>query len=137
MDDRLLEMYDWETLSPEHQLGHGELYGLESTVAFDQANFVQEETEQSPQLHEFETSEEDEQQKKYMTEECDQTLLNNIQNTSTLHLFDSTSIQLERMAQIEDLHSQPTHQSNTRLQWKTAAPAKTTKTPDGSLVCKI
>ena len=103
MDERLLEMYDWETLSPEHQLGHGELYGLEGTVALEQPTLVQEETEQSPRIHPFErTSEEDEQQKKYMTEECNQTLLNNLQNTSTLHLFDSISIQVEQTAQLED-----------------------------------
>ena len=108
MDERLLEMYDWETLSPEHQLGHGELYGLEGTVALEQPTLVQEETKQSPHIHPLEnTSEEDEQHKTQMTEECDHTPLNNIQNTSMLHSFDSTLIQVEQTTQIEEVDPSP------------------------------
>ena len=107
MDERLLEMYDWETLSPEHQLGQEQLYGLESTVALEQPTLVQEKTEQSQPIHAFETSEGDEPQKKQMTKDCDQTPLNNIQNTSTLHLFDSTLFQVEQTAQIEQPDPSP------------------------------
>jgi hypothetical protein len=42
-----------------------------------------------------------------MTEECDQTPLNNTQNTSTLHLFDSTLFQVEQTAQIEEPDPSP------------------------------
>ena len=108
MDERLLEMYDWQTLSPEHQLGHGELYGLEGTVALEQTTLVQQATEQSPRIRPLEkTSEEDEQQETQMTEDCDQTLLNNNRNTSTLHFFDSTLIQVEQTTQIEEADPSP------------------------------
>ena len=107
MDERLLEMYDWETLSPEHQLGQRQLYGLESTLALEQPTLVQEETEQSPRIHAFGTSEGDEPQKKQMTEDCDPTPLNNIQNTSTLHLFDSTIFQIEQTSQIDEPNPSP------------------------------
>ena len=108
MDERLLEMYDWEALSPEHQLGQGQLYGLERTVALEQPTLVQQETEQSPRIRPLEkTSEEDEQQETQMVEDCDQTLLNNNRNTSTLHLFDSTLIQVEQTTQIEEADPSP------------------------------
>ena len=100
-------MYDWETLSPENQLRQGQLYELESTVALEQPVLVQEEADQSPRIHAFETSEGDEPQKKQMIEECDQKPLNNIQNTSTLHLFDSTLFQVEQTAEIEEPDPSP------------------------------
>ena len=71
MDERLLEMYDCETLSPANQLGHGQLYELESTVALEQPTLVQREGDQSPRIHAFETLDGDKPQKKQMTEECD------------------------------------------------------------------
>ena len=107
MDERLLEIYDWEILSPENQREQGQLLELESAAAMEQSVFVQEDAEQTPRIRAFETSEEDEPQKKQMTEECDQTPLNNIQNTSTLHLFDSTLFQVEQTAQIKEPDPSP------------------------------
>jgi hypothetical protein len=47
MDERLLKIYDWETLSPENQRGQGQLYGLESIAALGQPALAEEEMEQS------------------------------------------------------------------------------------------
>jgi hypothetical protein len=86
MDERLLEIYDWETLTTENQREQGQLFELESTTAMEQPALVQDEAEQSPRIYTFESSPEGEQQKKnQMAEECDQTPLENIQNNSTPH----------------------------------------------------
>ena len=108
MDERLLEMYDWETLYPENQREQGQLFELESTAAMEQPVLVQDDVEQSPRIHAFESSEEGEQQKKkHVSEECDQTPLSNIQNKSTLYSFDSILFQTERMEELSETDPSP------------------------------
>ena len=63
MNERLLEIYDWETMTPENQQEHGQLSELESATAMEQPVLVQDDLEQSPQIRAFESSEEGEQQK--------------------------------------------------------------------------
>ena len=95
MSERLLEIYDWETSTPEDQQDQSQLFELESTTAMEQPALVRDVVEQSPQIHAFETLEESEQQKKkQIAEESDPTPLSTIQNNSTLHSFDSTLFQI-------------------------------------------
>ena len=95
MNERLLEMYNWETSSPQNQQEQDLLLELESTAAMERSALVQDDAEQSPQIHTFESSEEGEQQKKKpMPEECDQTTLTNIQNNATL---DSELFSIDQM----------------------------------------
>ena len=102
MNERLLDMYDWETLPPENREKRGQLFELESTVALEQPVLVQDDAEQAPRTHAIESSEEGEQQKKkQIAEECDQTPLENIQNNSTLHSFDSILFQIEQMQKLQ------------------------------------
>ena len=61
MNERLLEIYDWETLTPDNQQEQGQLSELESTTAMEQPVLVQDDAEQSPEIHTFESSEESEQ----------------------------------------------------------------------------
>ena len=84
------------------------MFQLDSTIPLEDSVLVQDDVKQSPRIHAFQSSEEGEQQKKTkMSEECNQTPLNNIQNTSTLHLFDSTSIQVEQTTQIAGVDALP------------------------------
>ena len=108
MDERLLEMYDWETLSQENQLGQGQLYELESTAALEQPVLVQDDVKQSPEIHAFESSEEGEQQKKnQMAEQCNQIPLSNIQTNSTLNSFDSMLFQIEQIEEQQEMDPSP------------------------------
>jgi hypothetical protein len=61
MNERLLEMYDWETLSPENQREQEQLFELDNTAALEQPALVQDDAEQSPRIYAFESSEEGEQ----------------------------------------------------------------------------
>ena len=98
MDERLLEMYDWETLSQENQREQDQLFDLETTSDMEQLVLVQDNVEQSPEINTFESAEEnDQQQRTQMAEECNQTSLSNMQNHSTLHTFDSILFQNEQM----------------------------------------
>ena len=104
MDEQLLEMYDWETLSQENQQEQGQLFELESTTAMEQQVLVQDDVEQSPEIHEFESSEEGEQQKKtQLAGECNQTPLSSTQTNSTLKSFDSMLFQIEQMEQQQEV----------------------------------
>ena len=108
MDERLLEMYDWETLTPENQQEQDQLSELESTTAMEQPVLVKDDAEQSPEIHIFESSEDGEQQKKtQMAEECNQTPLGNIQNNSTLNSFDSILFQIEQMEEHQEKNPSP------------------------------
>ena len=100
MDEQLLEMYDWETLSQGNQLEQGQLFELDSTTDMEQLVLVQDDVEQSPEIHTFESSEECEQQQKtQLAEECNRTPLSNIQTDSQLHSFDSLLFQIEQMGE--------------------------------------
>ena len=101
MNERLLEMYDWETLSPENQPEHGQLFELNSTAAMGQPALVQDDAEQSTGIHAFEPSKEGEQQKTtQMAEQCNQTPLSIIQANSRLHSFDSILFQIEQTKEL-------------------------------------
>ena len=108
MDERLLEMYDWETLTPENQQEQDELFELESTTTLEQPALIQDDAGQSLRIHPFQSSEEGEQQKKtQMVGECDQTPLSNTQNNSTLNSFDSILSQIDKMEENQDSDSSP------------------------------
>ena len=108
MDERLLEMYDWETLSPENQREQGQLSELEGTTAMKQPVLVQEDAEQSPEIQTFESSEKSEQQKEtQLAEECNQTPLSTIPYNSTQHSFDSILFQIEQMEQQPETDPSP------------------------------
>ena len=108
MNERLLEIYDWETLSPENQPEQAQLFQLESTAALEQPVLVHDDAEQSPPIHAFESSEEDEQQKTtQMAEECNPAPLSNIETNSTPNSFDSILSQIEQMEEYQDSDSSP------------------------------
>ena len=108
MNERLLEMYDWATLSQENQQEPGPLFELEGTAAIEQQVLIQDDAEQSPENHAFESAEEGEQQKKKpMAEECDQTSFENVQNNSTLDSFDSMLCQIEQMEALQETDPSP------------------------------
>lgn len=108
MDERLLEMCDLETLPTDNGPEQGQVFELESTVTLDQPASVQENAEQSPRTHAFETLEEEEQpKKKQRTEEYDQTSFNNIEIHSKLHSFDSMLHQIQQMEQIDGSDPSP------------------------------
>ena len=46
MDERLLEMHDWETMFPENRHEQGQLSELDSTAAMEQPVLVQEDVGQ-------------------------------------------------------------------------------------------
>ncbi|CAF1536382.1 unnamed protein product [Didymodactylos carnosus] len=108
MNERLLEMYDWEMLSPENQQEQDQLFELDSTAALEQPALVQDDAEQSARIHVFKSSEESEQQKKkQMAEECDQTPLSHLENNSTLHSYDSILFQIEQMEVLKETDPSP------------------------------
>ncbi|CAF0948145.1 unnamed protein product [Didymodactylos carnosus] len=133
MNERLLEMYDWETLTPENQQEQDQLFELESTVAMEQPILVQDCVKPSPRIHAFESSEEGEQQKKnQMAEEYDQTPLRNMHNNSTPHSFDSILFQIEPMQDLQQTDPSPgtSQHNNTKLQQNKAATARRTQPDD-------
>jgi hypothetical protein len=88
IDERLLELLDWETIFSNDQRDHGPLYELEDIVAMEQQALVQEEVEQSLHNHAIEASEDE-----------DHTKLDKVGNNSTKHSFDSKYYQLHQMPQ--------------------------------------
>ena len=108
MNERLLEMCDWETLSQENQQERDQLFEVESATTLEQPALVQDDAEQSPRIHAFESSAEGEHQKKKpMAEECDQTPLENIQNNATLHSFDFILTPIEQMEELQETDPSP------------------------------
>ena len=108
MDERLLEMYDWQTLSQENQHEQGQSCELESIAAMEQPAITLDDAKQSPRMHTFESSEEGEHQKKNpMAEECDQTSHSNIQNNSAVHSFDSILFQIEQIVVLRETSPSP------------------------------
>ena len=98
MNERLLEIYDWEALTPENQPEQEQLTELESTAAMEHPVLVQDDANQSPEIHASESSEEGEQQKNtQMAEECNHTPLSIIGANSTLNSFDSVLFEIEPM----------------------------------------
>ena len=65
MNERLLEMYDWETLPPENQPEQGQLSELKSTPAMETRVLVHDDANQSPEIHASESSEEGEHRKRH------------------------------------------------------------------------
>lgn len=108
MDERLLEMYDWEMLTPENQQEQGHLFELDSTAALEQPAFVQDDAEQPARIHAFESSKESEQQEKMqMAEECNQTPLTNIQNNLSVKSFNSILFQTDQMEVLQETSPPP------------------------------
>jgi hypothetical protein len=82
IEERLLDMYDWETMHPQNPGEQEQLYELDGIAALEQTALVQEEVEQSQNI-------------------------DDIKNNSTPPSFDSIVYQLEQMQQNGETDQSP------------------------------
>ncbi|CAF4608868.1 unnamed protein product [Didymodactylos carnosus] len=91
-------------MHPRDRWEQEQLYELEGIAALEQLALVQEEVEQSQQIHALELSEtENEKERKRRAEEWDQTQIHAIENNSTSHSFDSILDHMEQTQQIDEM----------------------------------
>ncbi|CAF1035360.1 unnamed protein product [Didymodactylos carnosus] len=96
IEERLLEVYDWETMHPQDRWEEEQLYELKSVAALEQLALVQDKVEQSQRIHELEASEEEQQRmEQQIAAEWDQERLRQIEGISTSQSFDSILDYLE------------------------------------------
>ena len=88
IDERLLELFDWETIFSNDQRDQDQLDELEDIAAIEQPALVQEEVEKSQHNHLIE-----------VTEEEGHIKLDKVESNSTTHLFDSILYKLHQMPQ--------------------------------------
>ena len=100
----MLDVYDWETMHPRDRWEQEQLYGLEGIAALEQLALVQEEVEQSQQIHALELSEsENAKEQRRRTEEWEQTQLHAIENNTTSQSFDPILDHIEQTQQIDEM----------------------------------
>jgi hypothetical protein len=100
----LLEVYDWETMHPRDRWEQEQLYELEGITALQQLALIQEEIDQSQQIHAREAFQtEKENRQKQRAKEWDQTNLHAIENNLTSRSFDSILDHIEQTKQIDEI----------------------------------
>ena len=104
IEERLLEVYDWETMHPRDRWEQEQLYELEGIAALEQLALLQDELKQSQQIHALEVSEtENEKEQKRRAEGWDQIQIHAIESNSTSQSFDSILDHIEQTQQIDEM----------------------------------
>jgi hypothetical protein len=101
LQEQLLDVYEWEKLTPRDRWAQEEVFELEGIAALEQLALVQDDVEQSQQINELERSDEKELRQRKQTEEVwNQKQLHDLESTSTQRSFNSALDPLEQMQQI-------------------------------------
>jgi hypothetical protein len=102
IQEQLLDVYEWEKLTPKTRWEQEELQELEGIAALEQLALVQDHVEQLQHINELERSDEEELQQREQSEEVwNQQQLYDLESTSTQRSFSSTLDPLEQTQQID------------------------------------